>query len=131
MHAIQNRSHLYKNALSTKQDSGTLPVGIYHACLDAVQRLRNSFGSRYSFVFRITEGRYAGETVTLSTSTNLSQHSKLGLTIKAMLGRELASHELTKEFNPICLSGTGCRILTVQESNRAGKIYATVDRILK
>ena len=131
MYAIQNRSLLYEKTKPMTATAEVLPVGLYPAHLQAIKPFENAYSPRYRFVFCIDDDTHQGQTVTLTTATNLNRKSKLGQTVKALLGRELSDSELINSFNPACLIGTVCEILITQETNKAGRVYATIDRILR
>ena len=129
METIQNRSLLYKTPAALPP-SDLIPPGVYHAQLDDVQRFSNSFGDRLGLVFAVTKGAHAGEVVTLSTSTNLSRQSRLGKTMKALLGRELSDADLEYGYEPDKLIGTPCQLVLGRAATRAGKPYTTVENVL-
>ena len=129
METIQNRSLLYKTPASMPP-SDLIPPGVYHAQLDKVQRFSNAFGDRLGLVFVITEGEHAGEVATLSTSLKMSRQSRLGKTMKGLLGRELSDAELVYDYKPDKLIGALCQLVLGRAATRAGKPYTTVENVL-
>jgi hypothetical protein len=131
MQSIQNRTLLYETSQQKPLPAcDSIPAGLYPARLDSVTRYQGGWSERVGFVFHIAEGKYLGKTVTLSTATNLNRQSKLGETLHGLLGRELSDAEVTGGFDPECLVGTECDVLVMKRTNRSGKAYLTVDRIL-
>ena len=128
---VANDRTLVNEIRPMTQDNEVLPAGLYPAHLKAIDSFQNAYSPRYRFVFCIDDDMNHGQTITLTTATNLNSKSKLGQTIKALLGRELSDRELINSFNPACLIGTVCKILTTHETNKAGKVYSTIDRILR
>jgi len=131
MHDIQNRSLLYEktepNPLPT---TALIPRGVYAAQVDEVRPFSNAWGDRIAFVFQITDGEHSGKRVILSASTTLSQRSRLGQTVAALLGRELAEAEIEGDYDPCGLHGIACNLVLGQAATKAGKPYTTVENIL-
>ena len=111
--------------ISTEQDD--LPLienGTYQATLTDVFRFSNSFGPRIGFEFTLHGRGVEGRTVTRTTSTKRAKKSKLTETLRA----------LTRKSEPATLSletltGTRCIVLVIQQRNRQGNLFNSVDRI--
>lgn len=107
-----------------KQDKPLIDEGMYQAVLTDVFRFNNSFGQRIGFEFTLRGYGVDGRKVVRTTSTKLARKSRLSETLSA----------LTRESEPIpqyleSLIGTRCVVLIIQQQNRQGKVFNSVERI--
>ena len=107
-----------------EQNKALIENGTYRATLTNVYRFSNSFGQRIGFEFTLYGRNVEGQTVTRTTTTKLADKSKLGETFKALnKGKTTALQSLKS------LIGTRCIVLIIQQRNRQGQLFNSVDRI--
>lgn len=110
--------------IQPEQNESLIENGTYQATLTDVFRFTNSFGQRIGFEFTLHGRNIEGRTITRTTTTKLADKSKLGETVKALARRNEPTLQSLES-----LIGTRCILLIVQQRNRQGKSFNSVDRI--
>lgn len=103
--------------------------GTYRAKVSNVKAFANAYGQRVGFEFTVQGGEHDGQKVLRSTAPQLTKQSKLAEVIEGILGRPLEVKELQEGFDLAGLVGKECRILVLQQRNKAGLAFSNVEKV--
>jgi len=110
-----------------QKDTNVIPNGTYRVTLANIKKFKNAYGDRILFEYRLLNGA----TVTQSTATNLSPHSKLASVLEKLIGRELSPHEINTGIDIEKLIGTRCNVLIMRARNKEGHTYNNVVQVFR
>ena len=112
------------------QISDLVEDGVYPATLTAIRQFSNAYGPRLGFEFALG-GNGAGNTVTSSTTPNLTEKSKLAELIRGLSEKELRPTELSEGFDLETLIGSNCQVLVLQNTSKNGNVYSNVEQVFR
>ena len=112
------------------QVSDLVEDGVYPATLTAIRQFNNAYGPRLGFEFALG-GNGAGNTVTSSTTPNLTEKSKLAELIRGLSEEELRPTELSEGFDLETLVGSDCQVLVLQSTSKNGSVYSNVEQVFR
>lgn len=107
-----------------------VPADVYSAKVEKIEELDLEYGPCAKFVFRITDGDYAGEMVDGLASLGkdgISPKSKLYTWILAITGQSL---EEIEEFELDDLVGKPCRLNVTEKKKDDGTEYNRIEAVL-
>lgn len=127
---IQTQRRRYKMALlgRVENDLPRVPEGIYKAFLSGINRSKGEHGPILKIEFTlVTDGKFNRTKVSGITGTIISDKSKLGKWIKAIIGYMPKNGEVVNEED---ILHQNCRVTIRHTENDDGRVFPNVVEVL-